>query len=260
MHQYTVAVVDDRSEIRVQLREYLETYETEHRCILKTELFDTGEELLRVYDQEEYPFEILILDVELPGVSGVEIARQIRKKDSDVSIIFLTGYDRYALDAFRVGAMGYFMKPIQYVSLKAKISEAILKIDYINELHQKQQKYLTVINHYQQVQIEISQIIYIEKHRNLCIIHCQGVEYACYISLYRLYKQLPMREFCYCHQGYVVNFTKVRSVGKTDLLMESLDRVPLSRRYYKELHLRKIQEVVGYQELLMETKRRTGNE
>ena len=40
MHQYTVAVVDDRSEIRVQLREYLETYEKEHRCILKTELFE----------------------------------------------------------------------------------------------------------------------------------------------------------------------------------------------------------------------------
>lgn len=250
LHHCSVAAVDDEPEMRVQIRNALALYAEKYNIVFHIELFGTAEELLDRYEQEEVPFQILILDVELPGMSGVEAAQQIRQWDPEAVIIFLTAYDAYALDAYGVNAIGYLLKPVERLALWEKVSMSLswLRANHIQKEENMQQTHLVVTNHYQKIQIELSEIIYIEKHRNHCRICCHHTEYICYTSLYRLYQQLPTPQFCYCHQGYIVNFSKVLSVGKTELLMENGILVPVSRRYYKMLHQRKIEEVVQYQE------------
>lgn len=252
MYQYSIGVVDDELAIRSQVKELLTAYENEHKNRMHVAAFASAEALLEVYRQEKHPFQILILDVEMPGMSGMEAAKQIRAMDPDVCLLFLTAFEQYAVTAFEVDAVGYLMKPIQYVQLKARLAASIIRIDYLAELNKAKKRYLTVMNQYQEVHIEISEIVYIEKRRNQSVIHCREEEYVCYESLRELYERLDPKQFCYSHQGYLVNFSKVQSVGKTELFMENHAQVPLSRRFSELLYERKMEEVLRSREQLLQ--------
>lgn len=258
MYQYTAAIVDDEPVIRSQIRDFFTAYESErgNRIILSE--FVTGEELLEAYRGKQHPFQILIIDVELSGISGVEAAMQIRRMDRDVCMLFLTAYDAYAIDAFEADALGYLMKPVSYTRLKGLISKAIIQIDYVTELHQAARRYLTVTCKYQPVHVEISKIVYVEKRHNLCILHCQEAEYTCYETLHQLYQTLRQHGFCYSHQGYIVNFRRVQSVGKTELFLDNHAMVPLSRRYYKEMHQRMLERIKRHRELMLQEEKNEG--
>ncbi len=258
MYEYTVAIVDDEAVIRSKVKEYFAAYESERGNHMMLTEFAAGEELLKVYQEKQHPFQIIIVDVELPGINGVETAMRIRRMDKEVCILFLTAYEAYAIDAFETDAIGYLMKPVNYVRLKALISKAIIQIDYVTELHQAARRYLTVTCKYQPVHIEISKIIYVEKRHNLCILHCQEAEYACYETLRQLYQTLRAHGFCYSHQGYLVNFRRVQSVGKTELFMDNHAMVPLSRRYYKEMYQRMLERIRRSRELMLQAEKNEG--
>lgn len=258
MYQYTAAIVDDEPVIRSKIREFFTAYESERGNHIILSEFATGEELLEAYREKEHPFQILIVDVELPGISGVEVAMKIRRMDKEVCMFFLTAYEAYALDAFEADAIGYLVKPVSYTRLKGLISKAIIQIDYITELHQAARRYLTVTCKYQQVHIEIAKIVYVEKRHNLCILHCQEAEYACYETLSQLFQTLREHGFCYSHQGYIVNFKRVQSVGKSELFMDSHAQVPLSRRYYKEMYQRMLDRIKRSRELMLQAEKNDG--
>lgn len=258
MYQYTVAIVDDEPVIRSQIREFFTAYESErgNRIILSE--YASAEELLAEYQERRHPFQILIVDVELPGISGAEAAMKIRKIDPDVCMIFLTAYEAYALDAFQADALGYLVKPVSYIRLKGLLSKAIIQIDYVTELYQAARRYLTVTCKYQQVHIEIAKIVYVEKRHNMCILHCQEEEYACYETLSQLFQVLVEHGFCYSHQGYIVNFKRVQSVGKSELFMDNHAQVPLSRRYYKDMYQRMLDRVKRSRELQLQAEKNEG--
>ncbi len=258
MYQYTIAIVDDEPVIRSLIREFFTAYESERGNRILLSEYASAEELLAAYEEKRHPFQILIIDVELPGVSGAEAAMKIRRRDPDVCMIFLTAYEAYALDAFEADALGYLVKPVSYIRLKSLISKAIIQIDYITELHQAARRYLTVTCKYHQVHIEIAKIVYVEKRYNLCILHCQEEEYACYETLSQLFQILRGHGFYYSHQGYIVNFRRVQSVGKSELFMDSHAQVPLSRRYYKEMYQRMLDRIKRSRELKLQAEKNAG--
>lgn len=240
-NHYRIAICDDEIYYQDELCNLLKTYENESGNKLDICRFSKGEKLLE--DYEKAIFHILILDIEMEGLSGMETAREIRKTDENVIIIFATSFDNYALGAFEVNALNYLVKPVDYVKLKKVMSTATAATDFMRDQISARKRYLEVKVKNTGVHIEIAKIKYIEKKRNTCIIHTTDNAYACYETLAQLYDKLDVNKFCYVHQGYIVNFDMILEVGKTMVVLADYMEVPVSRKYYKGLKERFIEQI-----------------
>lgn len=236
MNYYRVAVCDDEKYYREELLSLLTTFENESGNKIEILTYSSGEELLE--DWETKTIHIIIMDVEMKEKSGIDVARDIRKKDDNVSIIFATSYENYAINAFDVSAMGYLVKPVSYVKLKKLLTKAIIAVDYKNDREVARARYIEVKVKYDKVNIEADKIQYIEKRRNVSIIHTKDNEYTSYDTLSQLYEKLDSRKFIYTHQGYLVNFDMIKEVAKTSVVLEDYIEVPISRKYYKGIRER----------------------
>ncbi len=88
----------------------------------------------------EHAADVALLDINMPDMNGIELAARIRKTDPNVSIIFLTGYSEYAVDAFRLHASGYLLKPVNKQRLKEEIDLAMQRRGGQNDLPEKRAK------------------------------------------------------------------------------------------------------------------------
>ena len=105
-----IAIVDDLDSDRSMLEKILREYETVNGLDLNISQFDSGEALLR--DYAKYRYSLVILDIYMKGMSGLETANRLRETDDDLPILFLTTSGEFTLDAFSVFAVGYLKKPI----------------------------------------------------------------------------------------------------------------------------------------------------
>ncbi len=233
MNHYRIAVCDDENYYRGELISLLTAYENESGNAFEILTYSSGEELLE--DLNNRVFHILILDVEMKGKSGIDVARDIRKNDETTVIIFATSYEHYALNAFDVSAMGYLVKPVSYLKLKKLLSNAIITVDFLKDREAARTRYIEVRVKYETVNVETNKIQYVEKRRNVSIIHTKDNEYTCYENLSHLYEKLDIHKFIYVHQGYIVNFDMIMEVTKTSVVLADYIEVPVSRRYYKEV-------------------------
>jgi len=241
MNHYRIAICEDEAFYREELVMLLTTYENESGNGIELDVYSSGEEFLEKSGQKRY--HIVILDVEMGLLSGVDIARSIRKYDEQVQIIFATSHERYAVDAFDVMALGYLVKPVSYVKLKKILYKAIMLTDFIKDREAAKKRYIQVKVKYETVNIQVDTIRYIEKKRNQSIIHGKENEYSCYETLTQLYEKLDINTFVYTHQGYIVNYDKIQQVLESSVILEDYIEIPLSRKYYQAMKERFIKDV-----------------
>ena len=239
MYTYKIGICDDEPIFCEHLKKLLTAYQIESSNHLGIRVFYRGEDLIDSFRNGKCPYNILMLDVDVPdGMNGVQTAEKIREHNPDVIIIFITNYERYALDAYRVDAIDYLVKPVSLECLRRVMAKAILQVDYVLDYQKAANRYLPIIVDYDKVNIEISKILYIEKRRNQSLIHTEDGDYSCYETLSQLYKELDSNKFMYVHQGFIVQFSKVKEVEKNCVCFAGHIRVPVSRKYQKEVQQR----------------------
>lgn len=105
---YQIAIVEDEASIRAQLREYVRRYGEETGQQLSVQCFAGGEALLQDYDGR---FDLILMDIEMPGADGMQIAHRLRELDSQVILVFITNMAQYAIQGYSVQALDYILKP-----------------------------------------------------------------------------------------------------------------------------------------------------
>lgn len=110
--------VDNETMAHVKFKNYAKRAGVDDQT---TYFYDPEEALAHV---REHPADIAVLDIEMPGMGGIELGRQLRKADKNIRLIYTTGYDKYALDAFSVDAVGYLVKPYGYEELVKELKKA----------------------------------------------------------------------------------------------------------------------------------------
>ena len=163
-------------------------------------------------DTESCPFELLILDIQMEGMTGMELARSLRDKGNRVSIIFVTACEDYLSEGYGVQPIHFLLKPVRREALASAI-HTDLKLNYIP-------KTVVVIR-------------YIESYNHSIVIHQSTDNSTYYFSLSDFEKQLPMGQFARCHNSYLVNLDEVREIGRTELSLQSGETLPMGRTYYK---------------------------
>ena len=150
---YHIAIVEDERTFSEQLQEFLKEYQEEKNIKFKISVFKDGAEILEEYKQI---YDIILLDIEMPEINGMETARRIRKTDAEVVLMFITNMASYAIHGYEVGALDFIMKPLTYYTFSVKLTRALRRVK------KKEQKEILLTLPNGAKKIEIQQLYYVE--------------------------------------------------------------------------------------------------
>lgn len=219
-----VGVCDDIKFMREELKKRLLEYSFKKNIDFDVDEYECGEDIIL----SDKSYDLIFMDYELGEgkKNGIEVVRELRKKDKSVHIIFLTSYSAMVYDVFEVEAFRFLVKPVDNEKLKKALD------DYISQ---------TVADEYFQIKVDgqnrivrMSNIIYIEGMGKKSIIHLinSNEVIECRLSLLELEKFLNAKLFFRCHKSYIVNLNYIDSYDKNQIIVRNKDIVMISRTKY----------------------------
>lgn len=211
-----VAICDDEGYILAELRKKVEKYMNSKSLPVSIKTFTSGEELLK----EKKKFDIVLLDLMLPGIHGLEVARQISGRSR---VIFITAYREHAVEAFDVNAVHYLVKPVTEERLFRALDRAV------NQTEKVDNQALTIIKNGKTQVIFIRDIFYCEVFNHQVQIHTAHGTYDYLGTLDTLENMLDER-FFRCHRSYIVNMSCVAGQEKGVANLTNGERIFISRR------------------------------
>lgn len=238
MRHFEVRICDDEKYYIDDLKTLISTLSNELDYEIGVSTYLDVEELLQDVLEEKKPCHILFLDVEMPKMNGVDAAIKLRKEGYEGVICFVTGFDKYALNAFQVDALGYICKPARYDELKRLMKRACIQVFYQIDEEEAKKRYIEVSSHGKEFVVDLKKVLYIEKRKNQAIIHMEEGEITCYEPLKMLYARLNQEKFVYTHQGFIANFEKIKEVCHDSVMFGEGCEIPVSRKYQKDLRKR----------------------
>ena len=194
--------------------------------VLETERFPSAEAFLFRYE-ERRDFDVLLLDIEMPGLDGVALARAVRQGNDEIQIVFLTGYADYIAEGYEVSALHYLTKPVHEEKLFAVLTRAAKRL-------QKGVPMLTLELSGAVVRLPLDTVRWLEVVHNYVTVHA-GQDYSVKRPLGELEKLLDER-FFRVGRSHILNLAYIRCVTRTEAELTTGERVPLPRGQYEKLN------------------------
>ena len=227
------AICDDNSIDSNYVYELVKKWSNENKYQVDIETFSSAESFLFHYvDNKDY--DVLLLDIEMKKMDGVSLAREIRKTNKNVQIIFITGYSEYIAEGYDVEALNYLMKPFKTEKLYEVLNKAVTKIIQ-NDKH-------LILNTFDEIiRISLHDIIYIDVDRNYTTIH-SNKNYTIKMTLADIEKELDER-FFRISRSIIINLKYINRVTKRDVYLTNGSILPLPRGKYESLNKAIIKEM-----------------
>lgn len=243
MKKIKILICDDEEYHGIELEKLISVYGNEMEQDLVIDIYNNPVDVLEKVRENKELYDVMFLDIEMPEMTGVELAKQLRKVGAEMVICFVTSHTGYALSAFEVDAIGYVVKPVKYLDIKKIIEKAKIQIYYRMDVEEAEKKYIEITSGREKVMIELANVIYIEKRRNQCVFHMKDGERVCYDTLGNVYKQLNPQDFIYTHQGYIANFHHIKEVRRDMVCFGCGVEIPISRKYFTEVKKRHMDKI-----------------
>lgn len=224
---YRVAICDDE-------QKQIETVEATllkwgrmagHVCQVRS--FPSGEAFLFAYGEDK-AYDILLLDVKMRDISGIDLARRIRREDDRVEIIFLTSYFEFAGEGYDVDALHYLLKPVSEDKLMQVLTKAAEKLA-------QQPPYVVITCEGSTIKLYESQILYVESFLHYLSIHTMEEEYRIKENISSFEEKLS-DAFFRSHRSYLVSLRHITKISRTGVTLEGDIRLPLARGKYDEIN------------------------
>ncbi|CEO34607.1 two-component response regulator VirR-like [[Clostridium] sordellii] len=221
-----IVICEDEIEQQEILKDYLEQILNEINIKYEILIFNSGEELFKNYPDN---IDIFLLDIQMYGLNGMEVARKIRQIDKkEVEIIFTTSLIEYIQEGYEVRAYRYLLKPIKLEDLKKHI------ISCIEELTKNKEIYIAVNEKNNTCKVKISEITYIEIQKREMTIHTINEDYTINSSMSKLENELSKYNFYRCHKSFMVNIDFIKNIKQYIAILDNKEEVPISRYRFKE--------------------------
>ena len=231
---YHIAIVEDEEQFRQQLTEYLTQYQDENQLEFKISVFTDGAEILENYQPV---YDVILLDIEMPKVNGMDAAKQIRVRDDNVVLMFITNMAGYAIHGYEVGALDFVMKPITYYTFSMKLTRALKRAK------QQEQKSLLLPLSDGVKKLELSEIYFVEGQSRMLYYHTALGDYVVKGTMQAAENALANFPFAKCNHWYLVNLMHVKEVRKNMVVVGSFE-LEISRRN-KTAFLKALTEYMG---------------
>lgn len=219
---YKLAICDDSEADRQYVLSMVRRWAAEAGHTVQIDAFSSAESFLFHYAVER-DYDILLLDIEMDAMDGVSMAKQLRRDNDTVQIVFITGYCDYISEGYEVAALHYLMKPVKEEKLFSVLDRAAEKLA-------KNEKVLTLESGGEMVRLPIYQIRYADVFGNYVTIHAQ-TDVTVKMPLGELEKILDER-FYRVGRSAVVNLTQISRVTKTEIRLSDGTVLPLPRGAY----------------------------
>lgn len=221
-------IVDDEAPARSELKFLLDELDQTEVVAEAASVREAIEKL------KEYPCDLMFLDISMPEASGLQLAEALQHLKFPPAVVFVTAYSEFAIDAFKVNAIDYLVKPVE----SERLAQAIARVREHVALHVKVQKLerIPVEKAGKKILISIDSIRYVMARDDYAYLQTDTDRYFSTVSLAQLEKRLDGHGFFRVHRGYLVNLslvTEVESVAGGTLLLSlegCEDKIPVSRR------------------------------
>ena len=175
---------------------------------------------------------LMFVDINMPDLNGVDFVKSL---NNPPKVIFTTAYSEYALEGFRVDAVDYLLKPIDYSEfLKAaeKTKERIQAKESEKTEVQSDDKFLFIKSEYKILRINLSDIKYIEGMREYVRIHLtNGKPIMTLMSMKKMEEFLPNNNFMRVHRSFIVSLDKITTVERNRIIFDEKTYIPVSEQY-----------------------------
>jgi len=193
---------------------------------------EKGEDVLRYAQKNTDKTNVYLLDINLKEeLTGVDIARKIREIDKRAYFIFISAYQEYSLLSLKTKAFDFLVKPINL-----EVLEKCIKLLIEDYLASKKKEILTIKTGSTVYNINIATILFLEKYRQVLVIHTSSEIIQCHDSLRKMEDILLPHGFFRCHKSYLVNTGRIKRVDRQRnlIVMDSGNICHLSRTFKKE--------------------------
>lgn len=214
----TVGICDDEAYIHDEVTELMLDYAEKNDMSVQLLHYYVAKELLEAKEE----MELLLLDIEMSQMDGIEAAYRLRNRGMNYKIVMLSAREDRYRDAFKIGAFRFVPKPIE----KRELYKAV---DDVCE-HLVGLKKVTVFRNNVAYQIIQRDIAYIEANRSSTIVYTTQFEYRSENSLTMWSELLDERVFFRCHKSYIVNMGKIEDINQNTIFMVTGEKVNVSRR------------------------------
>lgn len=203
-----VAVTDDEQKERELLLQYYKSIQKELKIEIEVDTFSSGEELLKNYDSS---YDLVCLDIDMEGRDGIDTAKEIRRQDGRVIIIFITNMAQMAIRGYEVQALDFVLKPINYYSFVMKMRTAL------NIINNKKSKNIVIPTADGVQRILTNQLYYAEVNGHYLYYHTVEGIFKQKATMKELEDRLSGLSFKRCNNCYLVNLEYVDCVSKDEL-------------------------------------------
>jgi DNA-binding LytR/AlgR family response regulator len=213
-----VAIVEDDEKYAKTIKEFLERFSNENKVELALSHYPNGFSFL----EANKDVDIALLDIEMPGMNGMEVAKALRKNDQHVCIVFVTNMAQYALKGYEVGARYYIIKPISYFDFSVKLQTIV---SYI-EAHKG--NYIYIKTNDGIAKIDASDILYLESEGHSIHFHTANGVFTKRLTMEEAKKAIGSFNFASCAKSFYINLDYVSNISKNNVYVGGAV-IPISR-------------------------------
>ena len=229
-------IVEDEFLAREELKYFIKNYSS----IEIVDEFEDGIDVLKFIQKNEV--DIIFLDINIPSLDGVLLAKNISKFSRKPYIVFITAYKEHAVEAFEIEAFDYILKPYH----ESRIISMLKKLE-ITHNHEKDNLHrnsitnkINLCKNEKIIVVDLDDIYYCIAKERVTYVFTKDEEYSVGVSITEFYNSLPKDRFFRCHRSYIVNITKIREIipwfnNTYNLKLQGINyEVPVSRSNLKE--------------------------
>lgn len=224
-----IAICDDNKlelqQITTIVQEFIGLKQPIHPMSVHT--FTNGSDLF-LFTQKYGGFDLVILDIIMPGLNGIELAAKLRTRGDNCKIIFLTSSPEFALDSYKVKAYYYLLKNSAGSELHTLLSRVL------DEITEENQTSVIIKEKGKWTRVPVCTIQYVECINHTVYFHLYKNETICCFGTMNEFHEVLLsdKRFVKCHKSYIVNMQYVKSITGKDFILEDGMNVPISRSVY----------------------------
>jgi len=184
-------------------------------------------------DLRDNPVDLLFLDIQMPELSGLEFVKVLPKQ---TKIVFTSAFSQYAVDGYKVNALGYLLKPISYEDFVDVTNRALEQFKNEQQMNlYSQDKFIFVKSDYKLMKIDLDEVLYIEGLKDYVKIYREGQRpILSLINMKKIDETLPHPDFMRVHRSFIVHMCKIQMVDRGRIVFGE-EFIPISESYKQEV-------------------------
>lgn len=220
-----ILICDDEEKYVTELKAHVEEYMKNRFIKFETNSFTSANDFLESNDS----YDLAFLDIQMPDFNGLQVAKELRKRNNKVVIFFVTAFNEFQDDAMDLRVFRFFEKPFDVERLYSSLDKAM---EYIDESYVD----VFIYNNKEYKKILVDDIVYIKRENRKIYLYTESEEFIVRETIEDWMEKLPITFFYLVHKSFLVNLHYVTKYNYTELFLLNNVRVPIAPRKQAAFH------------------------